>query len=316
MICKTKTIGVVETVRNLEKYLNINYSPIEEVLLINGVHVDNRIELFENVYLYPYEEIKIGHDYGSLITNLETLRLPHTDLSFTPPHSAIVFKNHSLQKITKEFEVSEESEHREIVHEICLALRLICNISPLPLIYFFQFEEWCPFSLTPVGWSESYSILWEHNFQPQDIEIRAIPRIEKCHSLLKEDKAKILLALHHIRDIERTIYSLTEWAISTRIILETLFLTRNEENGLFTYKVAIRGAKFLEGDLVQKIQNMKDIKDSYGYGSKAVHNGIIEKEISDKAKRNLCHTKDLIMKSICKIIDKKGFPDWDNLILE
>ena len=99
-------------------------------------------------------------------------------------------------------------------------------------------------------------------------------------------------------------------AIYLGIAMETLFLDNSETE--LSYRMQIRAAKLVGGDMSQRELTKKLVKDSYSVRSRATHQGALktkDQEIIEKG-------QGLIRDAILKIIEAGTYPDWDRLDLK
>ena len=154
--------------------------------------------------------------------------------------------------------------------------------------------------------------------EENDIE-KAKCLYEKLVNLDSDDRTKLELA------IRRWIKSKTSGEYLAKIIdlgiaLEVLYLSDVGENRELSFRLRLRAAWHLGRDEEDRKKLLKRFGEIYNCRSNAVHNGELGRTV--KSGGNQIPTRDFIeksqdlcRKSIMKVINDGGFPDWDSLIL-
>lgn len=98
-------------------------------------------------------------------------------------------------------------------------------------------------------------------------------------------------------------------AIDLRVALESLFLDDNV-HGEQTYRLALRAAIFVGGNIEHRKETRKETKKAYSLCSRAVHTGRLSSRPANG--EVLKWGGNLVRKTLCRMIhDGNGKPDWD-----
>lgn len=116
------------------------------------------------------------------------------------------------------------------------------------------------------------------------------------------------LSKGHGRDVDR--------AIDLGIALESLFLTSDETDEL-SYRIGMRAAKYLGGDLDDRLRIRAVVRDLYSLRSKAVHRGRLSTDPAKSKKANelLTEGANHIATTLAQAIRDGRLPSWDQLLL-
>ena len=129
--------------------------------------------------------------------------------------------------------------------------------------------------------------------------------------------------------IDRWIQSKTSQTAVDKIIdlgiaLEALYLSETDYNREIRFRFSLHAAWHLGEDKEHRERLMKKFKAIYDWRSTVVHTGKLPQKGSGKKKKPytqeevrefITRAQDLCRDSIIKILKKKKFPDWNNLIL-
>lgn len=95
------------------------------------------------------------------------------------------------------------------------------------------------------------------------------------------------------------------------------FLLHNDENpGEHTYKIAVRGARYLGGDQSVLEANRLLLRRCYELRSQGVHSGHLREtaKLGDEGKvasdQIIARGGDLLGRMLRKVIEQKSIPDW------
>lgn len=144
---------------------------------------------------------------------------------------------------------------------------------------------------------------------------------KKAHSLYKKFRALNGADRNHLRvpmqrycDYEASVAGdRIQSAIDLRVVLDSLFLN-DQYQGELGYRLALRAALFVGGNLAEKKKLRKDVTDVYGFGSKAVHNGRLK--LKPEQKQQMSRVRKMIRTVLCQmILANKANPDWAELEL-
>ena len=109
-------------------------------------------------------------------------------------------------------------------------------------------------------------------------------------------------------------FNVVNRTIDLGIALECLYL-RNAGSEL-RYRLSLFGAWFLGQNREERATIAKQLRDIYDARSKAVHEGLLENgDDLMWATKFVGMAQDLCRRTIVKIIEEGGFPDWDDLVL-
>ena len=100
--------------------------------------------------------------------------------------------------------------------------------------------------------------------------------------------------------------------IDLRIALELLYLPKGN-SGELRFRLALNGAWHLSDDPGERRRTFKVLRNAYGMGSKAVHEG----RVSSGSEKAIFEAQELCRKGIVKLL-REGWPkdeEWNNLVL-
>lgn len=145
----------------------------------------------------------------------------------------------------------------------------------------------------------------------------AKPLYESLRAMTPADRANLNIPITKLIDSWSESPPTYRGVVDLAVALESLFLP--ERNPEMAYRLQVRGARFLETDLVKRQETAKLLKAFYSARSKVVHTGAIANtyKVGDRkieATDLVARTQDACLRSIRQIIDN-GFPDWETVEL-
>lgn len=137
---------------------------------------------------------------------------------------------------------------------------------------------------------------------------------KKFRALNRADRDHLRVPMQRYCDYEASVPGdVIQAAIDLRVVLDSLFLN-DKHQGELGYRLALRAALFVGGNLAEKKKLRKDVTAVYGFGSNAVHNGRLE--LKPEQKQQMSRVRKMVRTVLCQmILASKANPDWADLEL-
>ena len=149
LILSSSKHGSTQTVQNLQKYLFLDYNPVNLVLSICGIEVDKIFRLDDDTNLSPSSDIPESDMREHILNDLNDRHVSFSASFFTRklvPKTALVRKISIKPKfINSGSSLPPFNENRKL-YDICNLLTLIGNCSPFPVWRWSILENWIPFA--------------------------------------------------------------------------------------------------------------------------------------------------------------------------
>ena len=101
--------------------------------------------------------------------------------------------------------------------------------------------------------------------------------------------------------------------IDIGIALEVILLHDQKESGELSYRLALRGARFLGTTKVERIANFKLLRRTYKLRSNAVHNGRADGNAENQD--TVTSALEMLFLIVEKILSLNKFPDWEDDVI-
>ena len=260
-------VGVEGAIKNVDEYLVKNSIEMTAIAVCEN-HIEESFE-FSN-----------GVKAESELVDLSIPHSIHSPINY--PH--LILSIDYNQPLTK----GDEAPYHQLTNVInCLSLTTPIDIGINNVLTgkFIKNKSELPFNnVQSGGWtlpSENRSYL-----QPSLIP----PFLNEANSLLKSYQ---MLNQHHIESLSVAIKRLNKYcysfnsvekAIDLRICIEAIFLANdNNDHSQLRYRLALRGAKYIGNNMVERKEIFKKFRDAYDLTSAVVHRG----KVSDKHDQKL-----------------------------
>lgn len=324
--------GVESALERLRKYLALDYNPSVEILALYGVEVQKAFDLTHDVSLVPFGDLPISplkemFDPPPILAAFGRAACAgKTNLGFSPqgPSAALIKKVELRPKsVLPDAKVVLHAQESKSLYEVCECLTLIGKATPLPVAHSFALEEWVPCAgHLSGGWtSPVHDVFNPSPFKLSDgYVLEAKAKCELFLQLKQEIRDKLRAPIQRLNQARRRQDS-TDKAIDLGIAFEALLLGDrcHKEQIAFTFR--LRGAWFLGRCAEERLRLVEVFSKIYDRRSIAVHTGKLDSKVKLPHRGNvetqvfLEEADDLCVRAILKIIEDKGFPNWNKIIL-
>lgn len=308
----------------LEKVLQTEKAIGYCVMPLWGISCEERIELTDHIELLPVslipespqkEAFLAPRDPMSAWDALSTSSLWH------PPKVALVCQTLIDPVITPcrpgpAPELTRQPWERRLLEDVRLALTAAGPCAPTEVVYWFQYEDADLEDATMISGARSYvhleivpQLLEKYQNVDAELATRVVGRFLK---LRKQKKEWVSIALERLNQAIRR-QRPGDQATEISIALETLLTEGAGEN---TYKVGLRSALLIGGDLKTRRNTRATIGALYTMRNSLVHEGKVSKEVkvinggkvpvSDVADRAI-HICACVIR---KVIQRGDVPNW------
>ena len=312
-----ETRSVALAVDWLEKVLATEQAVGFRITALWGITVNSRVSLTQEVELVPVGELPASKEKEMLLDyQLEKSAQPN--LPFDPPKTALVCRMTIDPFISRYPREASENPHRlrlKLLNEILLVLTLVGPCTPIRYISWFQFED-VDLDVARLGRAVSYAIpeimpkfLKEYGSFDPDM---AKQIIRLYLDLERKVKKKVQVALERLHQSMRRA-SVGDQALEVSIALESLLADGGTEN---TYKVGLRSALLLGGELAERLDIRTVVSGTYALRSALVHEGEagdtirLKRRGKEKSKEVVNEAILICARVIRRILELGGIPDW------
>lgn len=296
----------------LERILATPHARGIGVLALWGVEVAAPCELAHGVTILPFEQLPNGRAKERM--------LRWDDRSFREPPSAALTTAAEIRPLwTPSGQVRDPHDPfalKSKLQDSCLALSIVGPCCPIPAAYWFEFDNR---EINDAALGTSYSISRDNSYwevHPTRLDVaKAKSTVEAFLDLGEPLRSKIRLALGRFNQALRR-PPFGDRALDLAIAIESLLVDKGSE---INYKIALRAALLLGGNLEARLKTRDIVKALYGLRSDLVHNGLLpEKARMDGAKRHSVEVVDAASIVCAKVIEAvmlQGSVDWERLEL-
>lgn len=308
--------NVHEILSNLSDFLQRNSSDVLVIIALSGLNVTERVELGGGVEITPIDKLPPSLARGVALGQdpLGGPSRPHhpfpltTALSCKVRVSPIIVSEQDQQR-ARDQHLIKYNEARAHLSETmdCLAL---LDLKPVvarvgwqhfvdPGAFFVGASGWSMWDLTPITLSRMLEInrsktLCEAYFRVPQARRESVLRIalDRLHRALRQEL-------------------IVDQAIDLGIALEALLLHDIDGSTELGFRLRLRGAMLLGGDLETRRGQMKLLREIYSLRSTAIYKGRLEETERNKATLN--NGLQMCAKLLHLLIDREGQIDFNTL---
>lgn len=333
-----KRIGAHQTVENLYRILTAKEISGFEILAINGITVENPINITQNIRLIPFKDIpdsahkarcnplqmSAGFTLPFLPADYFTQRIyqeisngrpmPTTQAALIcPKNSRPVFIPKDIGNKTN---IEEIETNQQTLLDIFQCLTLIGPCSPTVAAFWYQADEWVSslFCANTSSASISYDLTnHTENMVTPEMGIKLGVIAQNFLELKKETRQKLYIPIERLNRARRR-KAPVDKSIELGVAMESIFFDDDDTPGELTFKLKLRAAWLLGKTHEERSNIMRLFGLLYKYRSKAVHNG----KFTSKDNFNIEKFEEgskLLAQAIEHIILEKKWPNWTQLIL-
>lgn len=306
----------------LEKVLATEKAEGIWVMALWGVSVDNQVSLLPEVDLIPIDELPESDEKEWLQRPRDTFPNWHSLMSplrLGQPKSALI-QHTVVEPFLVHLEGNEglgefKHEGNQLLDDVMLTLTAVGPSVTIPALYWFQYKD------PDLDFARLGHIISHHHLEvtPMHLSEYGSFDFETAESAVKsffqlEDKTrrKVRIALERLNLAMRRRRP-ADQALELCIALETLLTQGPGEN---TYKIGLRSARLLGGDLEEQLKNRVIVSGTYILRSALVHDGE-DKETIKLKNQGKVRAKSVVNDAIpiCaavirRILELGSIPDW------
>jgi len=298
-----------KALEDLNRYIGSNEIPVQWVSAIEGLKLTRRCSITESISLLPWKDYPHSQHKDELVRYFVT-RARHP--------SSLLIHDVVIQKIHVHPDQVNSTPLINIHYDdsdVLLCAGLLGPSAPIIVASWLELPDWMPswgtgFSF-PIQTDVSHDTNWPEN------AYKSLPKLYKQFKSLSEKKQRLFrVPLGRLNSAIRR-HSPVDSAIDIGIALEALFLSDlNEDHGELTFRLRVRGAKYLSNSFDSRIAIYRSLGLLYRLRSIAVHTGILPNEIDGhNVNEILKQGYNIISKALIKMINI-GSTDWTRLVLE
>jgi hypothetical protein len=308
----------------LERVLSTEKATGLSIMALWGVSVDRVIQLSDRITLMPVTELPDSHQKKWLLEKnwlqSQFEAMPIIDA----PKAALIMKTEIEPLfIDAETEVSNElwQSNQEFLEDARLALTMFGPCAPLQACSWFNFQNQDIVD-AQIGIARSSSHIEIMPIRiPQQPSLDAdltSSLVDKYLSLEDSIRQRLRVSLGRLNQGLRR-FRPGDQAMEISIALETLLADGGTEN---TYKIGLRAALLLGGDMATKLENRAIVGGAYVMRSALVHSGTVPDEIKIprlgkmQAGEVANKASKICAEVIQNIIERGQIPEWFELELQ
>lgn len=308
LIYRASSVGEKQAVEDLERYLGETRVPILVAVAVGGLRPITSCDFENGLKLVPWEEVP-----DSLQKTMFYQQSVQSG-GFHLPQAALVDRLR-LQVDPAQLHIKQDEpiDYTEF-HDALLCTGLVGPTAPYVLAYWLSPPEWAPI----IGRGYSRPHVEGPGGTPGHLPAESCDEARRIYSAFSDlpqaRKTRLRLPMQHInRAMRRS--SFVDCAIDLGIALESLFLSDiTPDRGEFTFRLKVRGARFLGSDYEDRDRLFKLLGDLYTARSQAVHTGRVEEEIRRVPIHELLETGCRLASEAIKRFIVEGEPDWKEII--
>jgi len=323
LVDKARQIGSIQkTIELLQKVLNTSRTEGFLIMLISGVECLKCVPLLPNVDLVPVDLLAniVQKNWVRTKDFIQTLPTPYKRRFAEEQPTAALLCNLTIEPFivnAQPKDVPEFTNYKEyeILQEIQQVLTVVGPCTSAEVATWFQFEdndleEFCSTRVGHLSLSEIVP-LWmkKHGEFDPDTAKRILQAFVKLEGTTKK---RVLVAAERLnRAMRRS--NAGDRATDLCIALETLLTDGQGEN---TFKVGLRSALLVGGDLPTRFHNRAIVGATYSLRSAVMHNGQAKEKVKvvKEGWKNSAKVADEAVQItavvIRKIIECQSIPDW------
>lgn len=329
----TSEEGVDAAVGKLESYIEIDYTPAQQYLAISGIEVGSIIELSDSIKLIPFDSIPscAPRDYLDppilKPARLKEIGIPPAYIMTQPkphiPKAALVKNTKLIPKYFSEEDRPVFFDDGRQLYEACELLTLVGNSAPVPLSHWFVLDEAVPCAqFLGSGWSSPvHDLISTESYVLTDGDVKYLKatygKYVRLEQSIKDSLRIPMLRLNQARRKQ----NIADKAIDLGVAFEALFLNDRSHKEQISFTFRLRASWFLAATKTERRSLVNLFNKLYECRSKAIHTGHLDEKVKQKGMPPIPTSEFLkqadlaCVKTISKIIDEAGFPDWEDIIL-
>lgn len=316
---RANSVGAEKVAEELDDFLKAEEIPGSEVLILNGIEINEEINLSDDIKLIPFlllPDSLAKADYSEYQT--DKIMVPRSNF---PPTAALICRNYSSPKFVMATPVLDsqkvyESRLPELI-DACNFLALIGPSAPTPIASWWEADECVPYSRKFFYGSSAfmYDLKNYSMYKYSDMDAKYATELYSYYvKLSRQSKDRLTIPLERLKTAICRI-KLEDKAIELGISMETTFLDENA--GELGFRLSLYAARLL-GETFDERKKIFDLtKYLYEHRSKSSHRGKIKhkKNNNNSVHETIDFGIDTVSKAL-KFIIKNDWPSWERLILE
>jgi Apea-like HEPN len=314
LIRRAMDVGPQEAIAGLTRYVSSATFPVEETCLLSGVTVGESANIADGIRLQPFDVLR-----DSPLKRMFARRGWESPPGRQRPTAALVCshehrKNHGSGA---GWSMIIGQERYDEMSDIRLLMTLVGPSSPIIIAHWSTPDGSIPFSESTTGWlspADEGLVNSARAMTTADIEL-----LRELYGLFKHlndsDRRRLRIPLDRLNRSLRRV-SATDSAIELGIAFESLLLNDlDDERGELTFRLRLRGARFLADTLPERKEVDRLLRGVYQARSVAVHTGQLPERLDGVAVTQLLENgRTLAARTIEKMI-RGGTPDWSSVQL-
>lgn len=318
LILRSLRDGYRKALNDLNAFFSSEDIGYSEIALLGGISVSERINLWNNFYICPPEEVPVAefqkkhYESKSDIRNLFTGKFDFSDLKMVG--AALIREKCTNTKFVKPLIPSEIIQP---TNNVPLLLTLVGPSSPIIYRHFFELnnDEFLK-GIVPdaFSWSSEETRVTSHVPLVRSDFDEFSEIVTKFEGLPERERAHLVVSLHRLNEAVRHT-SPVDKALDLGIALESLLLSGKREKEQLTLQFRLRGAWLLGRTGARRSALYKQFRQLYELRSLAAHTGTISAKKGGSIDDVLAQGQLVCADAIKEVIRRGGYPDWDSLLV-
>lgn len=324
-------IGVNTAIDQLHTFLTAKGTPARAILAISGIAPEEEITISGSLKLVPFESLPSSTPKTALaplyLKNEFLIQqgfIPfHPQVNSRYPKAALVKDIEIFPKVIENFERDINPIDYSELYEACEFLALVKKSTPVPAGSWPELDVSVPCKQV-LGSSWSYQtpdVLSNTDTILNTSDWLVISDIyAKFSRLRQKDRDLLRIPFQRLNQARRR-RNLADKAIDQGVAFEALFLNDKSHMDNISFTFRLRASLYL-GQTIQERQYLMEFFTAfYSCRSEAAHTGKLGPAIKVKNRGKITiaeilnESDTLCERTIIKIIEDGGFPDWTNLML-
>ena len=325
LVSKALDNGVKFAVDSLFEFLDQNYNPCVEVILLRGIKVSGTFELFDSVFISRPEDVP-SETLKRFIKEFPEKSRPHGYMSPTSPvdytapvglPDSVLFR---LSKVRPKFlQVMDLKSQKFDIEDIMFLTKVSELLSvvfpkiPINRRGYLELQEGAFLQgFTPRNYMAAYREAGSGACYNAGIEELELLRklLSAYFDLSANLRKKFEVPIHRLNEAIRH-DSPVDQAIDLGIALESLLLSDQGDKVQLALQFRLRGAWLLGRDVKTRQDIYRRLRDLYNYRSSAVHSGRLDNSATQE---KLVAGFQLCADAIKALIFAKSV-NWDDIVL-
>ncbi|WP_176115284.1 HEPN domain-containing protein [Burkholderia cepacia] len=324
LILRSLRDGYSKALDDLRLFFSSENTGYSEIILLGGISVDERIEIGDDIYICPPEEVPV-EDFQKKHSESKDGRHNHFarkfDLSDPKVVGAAIIREKCINaKFVNPSEFSNPSNFAALassIHYVPLLLTLAGPSSPTVYRHFCELDNdeflkgTAPDSFS--SWGEETRVA-SHVHVARDNFAGFSEVVTRFESLPDSERNHLTVSLHRLNESIRH-RNPVDKALDLGIALESLLLSGKREKEQLSLQFRLRGAWLLGQDGAHRNALYKQFQELYELRSLAAHTGTISTKKGSSVDIVLAQGQSICADAIKKIILRGGYPDWNSLLV-